>query len=140
MCLIMISIMKDKLYPIIILLAFLLLPLQMQAEGAAIKLEFGGTSMTVELSQQPKIVNENGNIVLKTNSMSVMLALPCKVTPTDGSGTAIDKVTIRNNEDNAPINVFTLDGKKVATLKDRTDVISLTRGIYIINGKKVFIK
>lgn len=132
--------MKDKLYPIIILLAFLLLPLQMQAEGAAIKLEFGGTSMTVELSQQPKIVNENGNIVLKTNSMSVMLALPCKVTPTDGSGTAIDKVTIRNNEDNAPINVFTLDGKKVATLKDRTDVISLTRGIYIINGKKVFIK
>lgn len=136
----MISIMKDKLYPIIILLAFLLLPLQMQAEGAAIKLEFGGTSMTVELSQQPKIVNENGNIVLKTNSMSVMLALPCKVTPTDGSGTAIDKVTIRNNEDNAPINVFTLDGKKVATLKDRTDVISLTRGIYIINGKKVFIK
>ena len=132
--------MKDKLYPIIILLAFLLLPLQMQAEGAAIKLEFGGTSMTVELSQQPKIVNENGNIVLKTNSMSVMLALPCKVTPTDGSGTAIDKVTIRNNEDKAPINIFSLDGKKVATLKDRTDVISLTRGIYIINGKKVFIK
>jgi hypothetical protein len=132
--------MKDKLYPIIILLAFLLLPMQMQAEGAAIKLEFGGTSMTVELSQQPKIVNENGNIVLKTNSMSVMLALPCKVTPTDGSGTAIDKVTIRNNEDKAPINIFSLDGKKVATLKDRTDVISLTRGIYIINGKKVFIK
>ena len=122
------------------MLAFLLLPTQMQAGEAAIKLDFGGTSMTVELSQQPKIVNENGNIVLKTNSMSVMLALPCKVTPTDGSGTAIDKVTIRNNEDNAPINVFTLDGKKVATLKDRTDVISLTRGIYIINGKKVFIK
>ena len=129
-----------KIYSTILVLTFLLLPLQMQAEGAAIKLEFGGTSMTVELSQQPKIMSENGNIVLKTNSMSVMLALPCKVTPTDGSGTAIDKVTIRNNEDNAPINVFTLDGKKVATLKDRTDVISLTRGIYIINGKKVFIK
>ena len=129
-----------KIYSTILVLTFLLLPMHMQAEGAAIKLEFGGTSMTVELSQQPKIVNENGNIVLKTNSMSVMLALPCKVTPTDGSGTAIDKVTIRNNEDNAPINVFTLDGKKVATLKDRTDVISLTRGIYIINGKKVFIK
>ena len=129
-----------KIYSTILVLTFLLLPMHMQAEGAAIKLEFGGTSMTVELSQQPKIVSENGNIVLKTNSMSVMLALPCKVTPTDGSGTAIDKVTIRNNEDNAPINVFTLDGKKVATLKDRTDVVSLTRGIYIINGKKVFIK
>ena len=101
-----------KIYSTILVLTFLLLPLQMQAEGAAIKLEFGGTSMTVELSQQPKIMSENGNIVLKTNSMSVMLALPCKVTPTDGSGTAIDKVTIRNNEDNAPINVFTLDGKK----------------------------
>jgi hypothetical protein len=62
------------------------------------------------------------------------------VTPIGSSGTAIDKVTIRNNEDKAPINIFSLDGKKVATLKDRTDVISLTRGIYIINGKKVFIK
>jgi hypothetical protein len=112
----------------------------MQAEGAAIKLEFGGTSMTVELSQQPKIVSENGNIVLKTNSMSVMLALPCKVTPIGGSATAIDKIIIRNNNDNAPINVFTLDGKRVATLKDRTEVLSLMRGIYIINGKKVFIK
>ena len=129
-----------KIYSTILVLTFLLLPMHMQAEGTAIKLEFGGTSMTVELNQQPKIVSENGNIVLKTNSMSVMLALPCKVTPIDGSGTAIGKVTIRNNEDNAPINVFTLDGKKVATLKDRTEVLSLMRGIYIINGKKVFIK
>ena len=123
----------------IVLLAMTIMPIQMHA-GSSIKLEFGGTSMTVELSQQPKIVSENGNIVLKTNSMSVMLALPCKVTPTDGSGTAIDKVVIRNNDDNAPINVFALDGKRVATLKDRTEVLSLTRGIYIINGKKVLIK
>ena len=72
--------------------------------------------------------------------MSVTLALPCKVTPIGGSATAIDKVIIRNNDDNTPINVFTLDGKKVATLKDRTEVLSLTRGVYIINGKKVFIK
>ena len=129
-----------KIYSTILMLTFLLLPMHMQAEGSAIKLEFGGTSMTVELNQQPKIVSENGNIVLKTNSMSVMLALPCKVTPIGGSATAIDKIIIRNNNDNAPINVFTLDGKRVATLKDRTDVISLTRGIYIINGKKVFIK
>jgi hypothetical protein len=72
--------------------------------------------------------------------MSVTLALPCKVTPIGGSATAIDKIIIRNNNDNAPINVFTLDGKRVATLKDRTEVLSLMRGIYIINGKKVFIK
>ena len=129
-----------KIYSTILVLTFLLLPMHMQAEGSAIKLEFGGTSMTVELNQQPKIVSENGNIVLKTNSMSVMLALPCKVTPIGGSATAIDKIIIRNNNDNAPINVFTLDGKRVATLKDRTEVLSLTRGIYIINGKKVFIK
>ena len=129
-----------KIYSTILMLTFLLLPMHMQAEGSAIKLEFGGTSMTVELNQQPKIVSENGNIVLKTNSMSVMLALPCKVTPIGGSATAIDKIIIRNNNDNAPINVFTLDGKRVATLKDRTEVLSLTRGIYIINGKKVFIK
>ena len=129
-----------KIYSTILVLTFLLLTMHMQAEGAAIKLEFGGTSMTVELSQQPKILSENVNIVLKTNSMSVTLALPCKVTPIGGSATAIDKVIIRNNDDNTPINVFTLDGKKVATLKDRTEVLSLTRGVYIINGKKVFIK
>lgn len=123
----------------IVLLAMTIMPIQMHA-GSSIKLEFGGTSMVIELSQQPKIVSENGNIVLITNSMSVMLALPCKVTPTDGSGTAIDKVTIRNNEDNAPINVFTLAGKKVATLKDKDASLSLDKGIYIINGKKVLIK
>ena len=114
--------------------------MQANAEGAAIKLEFSGASMTIELSQQPKIVTENGNLILKTNSMTVTLALPCKVTPIGGSDTAIDKVVIRNNEDNAPINVFTIDGKKVATLKDKNDMLSLERGVYIINGKKVFIK
>ena len=122
------------------MLALLLLPTQTRAEGAAIKLEFSGTSMTIELSQQPKIVTENGNLILKTNSITVTLALPCKVTPIGGSNTAIDKAIIRNNEDNVPINVFTIDGKKIATLKDKNEMLSLERGVYIINGKKVLIK
>ena len=129
-----------KVYSTIMMLALFAIPMQMQAEGAAIKLEFSGTSMTIELSQQPQIVTEDGSLILKTNSMTVTLALPCKVTPIGGADTAIDKVIIRNYEDNAPINVFSIDGKKVATLKDKNDMLSLKRGVYIINGKKVFIK
>jgi hypothetical protein len=129
-----------KLYSTILVLVMMLLPVQMRAEGAAIKVEFSGTSMTIELSQQPKIVSEDGKLVLKTISMSVSLTLPCKVTPISGSNTAIDKVVIRNNDENAPINVYSLDGKKVGTLKDKNEVLSLERGVYIINGKKVFIK
>ena len=129
-----------KLYSTIMMLAMLFLPSQMLAEGAAIKVEFSGTSMTIELSQQPKIVNEGGNLMLMTSSMSVTLTLPCKVTPVGGSGTAIDQVVIRNNDENVPINVFSLEGKKVGTLKDKNDVLSLERGVYIINGKKIFIK
>ena len=129
-----------KVYSTILVLVMLLLPVQMRAEGAAIKVEFSGTSMTIELSQQPKIVTEDGKLVLKTNSMSLSLTLPCKVTPIGSSNTAIDKVVIRNNDENAPINVYSLDGKKVGTLKDKNEVLSLERGVYIINGKKVFIK
>ena len=129
-----------KLFPTILLLAMIMLPMEMQAEGSSIKVEFSGTSMTIELSQQPKIVSEDGKLVIKTNSMSVALTLPCKVTPIGGSNTAIDKVVIRNNDDNVPINVFTIDGKKIGTLKDKNGVLSLESGIYIINGKKVIIK
>lgn len=129
-----------KQYSTIMMLAMLFLPSLVFAEGAAIKVEFGGTSMTIELSQQPKIVNEGGNLMLMTSSMSVALTLPCKVTPVGGSGTAIDQVVIRNNNENAPINVFSLEGKKVGILKDKNEVLSLKRGVYIINGKKIFIK
>ena len=129
-----------RIYSTLMMLALIAIPIQAKAEGSAIKLEFGGTSMTIELSQQPKIITEDGNLVLKTSSMSVILSLPCKVTPIGGSDTAIDKVVIRNNDDNAPLNVFTIDGKKVATLKSNSDALFLERGIYIINGKKVFIK
>jgi hypothetical protein len=129
-----------KVFSTILVLVMLFLPVQMRAEGAAIKVEFSGTSMTIELSQQPKIVTEDGKLVLKTSSMSVALTLPCKVTPIGGSNTAIDQVVIRNNDDNAPISVYSLDGKKIGTLKDKNEVLSLERGVYIINGKKVFIK
>lgn len=129
-----------KVYSTILVILVLLLPMQIRAEGAAIKVEFSGTSITIELSQQPKIVTEDGKLVLKTSSMSVALTLPCKVTPIGGSNTAIDNVVIRNNDDDAPINVYSLDGKKVGTLKDKNEVLSLERGVYIINGKKVFIK
>ena len=129
-----------RIYSTIVMLAMLFLPMQMRAEGSAIKVEFSGTSMTIELSQQPKIVTEDEKLVLKTSSMSVALTLPCKVTPIGGSNTAIDQVVIRNNDDNAPINVYSLDGKKLGTLKDKNEVLSLERGVYIINGKKVFIK
>lgn len=129
-----------KQYSTIMMLAMLFLPSLVFAEGAAIKVEFGGTSMTIELSQQPKIVNEGGNLMLMTSSMSVALTLPCKVTPVGGSGTAIDQVVIRNNNENAPINVFSLEGKKVGILKDKNEVLFLKRGVYIINGKKIFIK
>lgn len=129
-----------KVYTTILVLVMLFLPVQMQAEGSSIKVEFSGTSMTIELSQQPKIVNEDGKLVLKTSSMSVALTLPCKVTPIGGSNTAIDKVALRNNDENVPINVYSLDGKKVGSLKDKNEVLSLERGVYIINGKKVFIK
>ena len=129
-----------KLHITILMLVVMFLPTQMRAEGNSIKVEFSGTSMTIELSQQPKIVTEDGKLVLKTSSMSVALTLPCKVTPVGGSNTAIDQVVIRNNDDNTPINVYSLDGKKVGTLKDKNEVLSLDSGVYIINGKKVFIK
>ena len=122
------------------MLALLFLPMEMQAEGSSIKVEFSGTSMTIELSQQPKIVTEDGKLVLKTNSMSLMLTLPCKVTPVGGSDTAIDQVVVRNNDETKPFSVFTIDGRKVGTLKDEKETLSLKRGVYIINGKKVFIK
>ena len=129
-----------KLYSAIMMLALLFLPLQMKAEGVAIRVEYGSTSMTIKLNEQPKIINENGVLMLNTSSISVALTLPCKVTPIGGSNTAVEKVVIRNNEDNTPINVFTLDGKKIATLKDKKEAISLERGIYVINGKKILIK
>ena len=128
-------------YSLIALLMMLLLPMQMKAEGSAIKLEFGGTSMTIELTENPKIVNSGSNIVLKTNSTSVTISLPCKVTIVDGSSTDIkDLVNIKNNSDDEPLNVFSLDGRKIAVLENTSQLLSLKHGIYIVNGKKIIIK
>lgn len=125
----------------LIQLVFLLLPIQtLAAEGRAVKLEFGGTSMTIELGQQPMIVMEDGYLVLKTSTMSVTLSLPCTATFVGDSQTDIDKVVVRNNDEEKPLTVYTLDGRKVATLKDKDGLITLKRGIYIINGKKMMIK
>jgi hypothetical protein len=112
----------------------------MKAEGAAIKLEFGGTLMTVELSQKPKIVMENGNLVLKTNTLSVILALPCKATFQGSSSAIEDAVAFRNADEDKPINVFTIDGKKAGSLDNKQEMLSLKRGIYVVNGKKIIIK
>ena len=107
----------------------------------AIKLEFDGISMTIQLSQQPMIVKEYGYVVVKTNNKSINISLPCRVTFVDASGTtAIDDVVIRNNDETKPFSVFTIDGRKVGTLKDEKETLSLKRGVYIINGKKVLIK
>lgn len=113
----------------------------MVSQKYAIKVEFSGTSMTIELHQKPKVITENGNIVLKTNSMSVSLSLPCKITLVGASNNESQGiVTIRNNDRNLPLNVYTIDGKKIGTLNDKKEVLSLERGLYIINGKKVLIK
>ena len=107
----------------------------------AIKLEFDGISMTIQLSQQPMIVKEYGYVVVKTNNKSINISLPCRVTFVDASGTtAIDDVVVRNNDETKPFSVFTIDGRKVGTLKDEKETLSLKRGVYIINGKKVLIK
>ena len=130
-----------KLYSTVLMFAMFVVPLQTKAEGSAIKLEFSGTSMTIELSQQPKIFTENGNLMLKTNSMTLTLTLPCKATfvgKSDGNDDGI--INIHNNEDKTPINVYSIDGKKVGTIKDKNEVLSLERGVFIINGKKILIK
>lgn len=112
-----------------------------ESEIKAIKLEFDGISMTIQLSQQPKIVMGNGCVVIKTNNKSTFVSLPCRATFVDASGTtAIDDVVVRNNDETKPFSVFTLDGRKVGTLKDRKETLSLKRGVYIINGKKILIK
>ena len=57
-----------RLYLTIMMLAMLVFTLQVHAEGSAIKVEYGSTSMTIELSQKPKILSENGNIPRLFNS------------------------------------------------------------------------
>ena len=117
----------------------LMFSLHAKADGSAIKLEYGGTSMTVILSEKPKIVMEDGNIVLKTISTSVVLSLPCKATYVDNAEDNPNDIADIRNDDSKPIDVFTIEGKKIATLKNN-EVKNLQRGIYVVNGKKILIK
>jgi hypothetical protein len=123
----------------VIAVLVLMLSLQAKADGSAIKIEYGGTSITVILSDKPKIVMEDGNIVLKTISTSVILSLPCKATYVDNAEDNPNGIADIRNDGNKPIDVFTIEGKKIATLKNN-EVKNLQRGIYVINGKKILIK
>lgn len=106
----------------------------------AVKVEFDGTSMTIELSNHPEIVMDCGHVVIKTVTNSITLPLPCKATFVDANGTAIEDVVVYNNDETKPLCVYSLDGKKLAMLKDMNELVTLRRGIYIINGKKMTIK
>ena len=128
-----------KVLSMILLLSMMVSPTI--ANAASIKVEYGSTSMTIELNEKPRFVTQNGSIILKTNSTSVTISLPCKVRITDNSYSDIhDVINVKNNNDNAELNVFSLDGRKVAVLKDKSESVSLRPGIYIINGKKIIIK
>lgn len=128
-----------KFYSTIIMFAMMVFP--MIANAASIKVEYGSTSMTIDLNEKPRFVTQNGSIILKTSSTSVTISLPCKVRITDNSYSDIhDIINVKNNNDNAELNVFSLDGRKVAVLKDKSESVSLRPGIYIINGKKIIIK
>jgi len=131
-----------KFYSMTMMLAIMVFAFNAHAaNGQAIKVEFGYTSMTIELNENPKIVNGGSNIVLKTNSTSITISLPCKVTIVNGSSTDIkDLVNIKNNSDDEPLNVFSMDGRKIAVLENTSQLLSLKHGIYIVNGKKIIIK
>lgn len=128
-----------KFYSTIIMFAMMVFP--MIANAASIKVEYGSTSMTIDLNEKPRFVTQNGSIILKTSSRSLTISLPCKVRIADNSYSNIhDVINVKNNNDNAELNVFSLDGRKVAVLKDKSESVSLRPGIYIINGKKIIIK
>ena len=112
----------------------------MSAEIKAIKIEYDGTTFTIDLSQQPKILMENGIVVIKTRTESITLSLPCKVTYVETTGSTLKDVVISNIDELNSLSVYTIDGMKVATLKDDDKLLTLKRGIYIINGKKMIIK
>lgn len=122
------------------LLALIFASLSVSAQIKAIKLEFDDVSMNIELSQLPKIVMEYGYLVIKTSNESIALSLPCEATFVEATGSALEDVVVRNNDEAKPFNVYTIDGKRVATLKDESDFITLRKGIYIINKKKMIIK
>ena len=135
--------MKIKTYTILAVMLMICMSAMSQTQEniiKAIKLEFDDTSMTIKLSHQPKVVMEDERLVIKTVTNSIILSLPCRATFVDANGAAIEDVVVFNNDETKPLCVYSLDGKKVATLKEKADVMTLRRGIYIINGKKMIVK
>lgn len=113
--------------------------LHVMADNSAIQLIYNNTSLTIELSERPRFVKENSEITLTTDIRSITIALPCKVTFVEQTSGLEDIIIIRNNEEKSPINVFSVDGRKIATIK-KEDRYFLKRGIYVINGKKFLVK
>ena len=124
-----------------IMLAMMALTINVNAaNNQELRVIYGNTQMAIGFNEYPKIVKEGSNIVLKIGRSSVTLTLPCKVTVVNTSSTAINEVVNIRNIGDEPITVFSLDGKKVAVLKEQSQLLSLKRGIYIVNGKKIMIK
>ena len=124
-----------------IMLAMMALTINVNAaDNQELRVIYGNTQMAIALSDYPKIVKEGSNIVVKTSYSSVTLTLPCKVTVVNTSSTAINEVVNIRNIGDEPLKVFSLDGRKVAVLKEKSQLLSLKRGIYIVNGKKIVVK
>ena len=117
-----------------------MMALTINANHQGLRVEYGNTQMAIALSDYPKIVKEGSNIIVKTSYSSETLTLPCKFSFINSSSTAINEVVNILNNNDEPLTVFSLDGKKVAVLKDKSELISLKRGVYIVNGKKIMIK
>ena len=130
-----------RFYLSMIILAMMALTINVNAaDNQELRVVYGNTQMAIALSDFPKIVKEGSNIIVKTSYSSVTLTLPCKITFANTSSTAINEVVNIRNIGDEPLKVFSLDGKKVAVLKEKSQLLSLKRGIYIVNGKKIMIK
>ena len=124
-----------------IMLAMMALTINVNAaDNQELRVIYGNTQMAIGFNEYPKIVKEGSNIIVKTSYSSVTLTLPCKITFANTSSTAINEVVNIRNIGDEPLKVFSLDGKKVAVLKEKSQLLSLKRGIYIVNGKKIMIK
>ena len=58
----------------------------------------------------------------------------------DGESDGITSVSASSNGENGTYNVYTISGMHVMNTTESTDIKSLPKGIYIVNGKKVVVK
>lgn len=125
---------------LLLFIIMMLLPLESAAEGSSIKVEFDNTSLSIELKDNPKIINQGENIVLVSESQSVTLYFPCKVTFQGSSENNSNGIINIRNYGKTPLEVYSFDGRKIVSLTDKSELYSLKPGIYIVNGKKIIIK